>query len=47
MDWLNQLEIDVDRLEHFEQLEDTDLVEEYKELIVSHARELFKEKKSK
>lgn len=41
--WLNQLKIDIERLEKFEQQKDVERIEMYKNLIVSHVKELVKE----
>lgn len=45
MDWLKELEIDIDRLEYFEEKADKQRVEEYKDLIISHVKSLLEEKK--
>lgn len=44
IDYVKQLKIDIDRLEHFEKLGDKEKVEEYKELIISDAKRLCEEK---
>lgn len=43
MDWLEQLRIDVDRLNHYEKTGDTEKVDEYKDLIVSHTKKMLAE----
>ena len=44
MDWIRELRIDIDRLEYFEKTEDKEKVEEYKNLIVTHVKNLLEEK---
>lgn len=43
MDWIKELRIDIDRLEHFENLDDYEEVDEYKNLIVTHVKALLNE----
>ncbi len=43
MDWLRELRIDDDRLEHFKEKGDEERIEEYKDLIVSHVKSLLDE----
>lgn len=43
IDYLGQLRIDIDRLEYYENRGNSEKVEEYKDLIVSHAKQLCQE----
>jgi len=45
MDWLRELRIDIDRLEHFEEEGNDERIAEYKDLIVSHVKSLLEESK--
>lgn len=43
LDWKNELKIDIDRLDHFMQIDNTEKVEEYKDLIVFHVKQMLEE----
>lgn len=44
IDYIKQLKIDIDRLEYYEKSGNLEKTEEYKELIISHAKQLCVEK---
>lgn len=46
MSGIYDLRVDVDRIEHFESIEDKGMIEEYKNLITEHAKTLVHENES-